>query len=146
MYHGAIENSRKWVREQYTTDDVFCPPPLFSNLQARLNETLHLSFDFAQNTSYPQDPLQPGPLYFLVQRKVHIFGVCCEAIPRQVNYLIDESQYIGKGGNMVISLLHNYLSHHSLGERHLHLNADNCTGQNKNNYLLQVSFYHKITH
>ena len=88
---------------------------------------------------YPQDPLQPGFLYFLVERKVHLFGIFCEAIPRQVNYLIDEAHCIGKGANIVISLVHHYLIYHSLGERHIHLHADNCVGQNKNNFLIQVS-------
>ena len=130
----------KWVRDLYFNGRTFEPPPLFSNLPHTINKTLHLSFDFAQNMCYPHDPLQPGPLYFLVERKVHLFGICCEAIPRQVNYLMDEAHCIGKGANTVISLLHYYLSHHSLGEKHIHLHADNCVGQNKNNYLIRVSF------
>ena len=35
--------------------------------------------------------MQPGPIYFKTPRKCGIFGVMCEAIPRQVNYLIDEA-------------------------------------------------------
>ena len=80
----------------------------------------------------------------LCPQKVHLFGVCCEAIPRQVNYLIDEAYYTGKGANTVINLLHNYLCHHSIGEKQLHLHADNCVGQNKNNYLLRVSVITKF--
>ena len=57
--------------------------------------TVHYSFDFAQQVRYPSDPLQPGPVYFLTPRKC---GVCCEAIPRQTNYLIDEAVDAGKGG------------------------------------------------
>ena len=56
-----------------------------------------------------------------------------------MNYIIDEANYTGKGANTVVSLLHNYLEYHSLGEKHLHLHADNCVGQNKNNTLLRVS-------
>jgi len=33
---------------------------------------------------YPNDPLQPGPILFNTQ-EVCNFGVCCEAIPRQIN-------------------------------------------------------------
>ena len=29
--------------------------------------------------------MQPGPVYFLTPRKCAIFGVACEAIPRQVS-------------------------------------------------------------
>uniref|UniRef100_A0A1X7VAP6 DUF7869 domain-containing protein n=1 Tax=Amphimedon queenslandica TaxID=400682 RepID=A0A1X7VAP6_AMPQE len=36
--------------------------------------------------------------------KCGIFGVCCEAIPQQVNFLIDESFDTGKGANPVISM------------------------------------------
>ena len=85
VYTHACDMSKQWVREMFAIDGAFSPPPLFSRLRARSNECLHLSFDFAQNTAYPHNPLQPGPLYFLVERKVHIFGICCEAIPRQVN-------------------------------------------------------------
>jgi hypothetical protein len=98
----------------------------------------HYSFDFAQQVHYPSNPLQPGPIYFLTPRKCGIFGVCCEAIPMQVNYLIDESLDVGKGANTVVSLLHHYLEHHSHGASRVHLNADNCCGQNKNNTFLQV--------
>ena len=139
VYNLALERSKTWVREVYTEDDIFFPPPVNAGLLGRINETLHLSFDFAQNTCYPADPLQPGPLYFLSERKVYLFGVCCEAIPRQVNYLIDEASYIGKGANTVISLVHHYLSHNSLGARNIHFHADNCSGQNKNNYMIRVS-------
>jgi len=34
---------------------------------------------------YPSNPLQPGPIYFKTPQKCAIFGVCCEAIPCQVN-------------------------------------------------------------
>ena len=97
-----------------------------------------LSFDFAQQVHYPHNPLQPGPMYFKTARKCAIFGVCCEGFPRQVNYLIDEASNTEKGANTVISLLHHFLAHHTLGEHELSLHADNCSGQNKNNMVLQV--------
>ena len=37
---------------------------------------------------YPSDPFQPGPVYFLTPRKCAIFGVCCEAVPRQVRAIL----------------------------------------------------------
>ena len=51
----------------------------------------------------------------------------------QVNYLIDEASDVGKGAN-TISFLHHYFEDHGLGKTRVHLNADNCSGQNKNNY------------
>ena len=50
---------------------------------------------------YPSNPLQPGPIYFLTPRKAALFGICCEAIPRQVNYIVDEASDAGKGANTV---------------------------------------------
>ncbi|KAI4830680.1 hypothetical protein KUCAC02_002296 [Chaenocephalus aceratus] len=38
-----------------------------------IDETVH----------YPSDPLQPGPIYFMVPRKCGLFGVCCEGVPQQ---------------------------------------------------------------
>ena len=45
--------------------------------------TVHYLHDYAQQLHYPSDSPQPGP------RKCAILGVCCEAIPRQVNNNID---------------------------------------------------------
>ena len=43
----------------------------------------------------------------------------------------------GKGANNIISMLHHFLATHNFGEAHLHLHADNCSGQNKNHYVMQ---------
>ncbi len=56
---------------------------------------------------------------------------------KKVNYLIDESVSIGKGANCTISLVHHFLSHHGFGAVNLHLHADNCSGQNKNRFMMQ---------
>ena len=68
--------------------------------------TMHYSFDFAQQIHIPSNPMQPDPIYFKTPRKCAIFGVMCEAIPRQVNYLIDEASDAGKGANATISYVH----------------------------------------
>jgi len=49
----------------------------------------------------------------------------CEAVPRQVNYLIDEAAKVGKGANATISYLHHFFSRHGLWETDVHLHADN---------------------
>ena len=38
-----------------------------------------------------------------------IFGVCCEGLPRQINYLIDKASDTGKGANTIVSMLHIFL-------------------------------------
>ena len=70
------------------------------------NGTVHYSYDYAQQLHYPSDPSQAGPVYFKTPRKCALFGVCCEGIPRQVNFLIDESVLTGKGANSTISYVH----------------------------------------
>ena len=63
----------------------------------------------------------------------------------QVNYLIDEGCNIGKGGNCIISLLHHFLAHHNLGETSLTFHADNCSGQNKNRFVMQYLAWRVMT-
>jgi len=72
--------------------------------------TMHYSFDFAQQVHFRSNPLQPGPMYFLTPRKCGLFGINCEAIPRQVNYLIDECVCITKGPNAVVSFLDHFFT------------------------------------
>ena len=97
---------------------------------------MHYSFDYAQQVHLPNDPLQPGPLYFLVPRKVGLFGINCEGVPKQVNFLIDEAHLISKGSNAVISYLHFFFENFGLGETNVTLHCDNCSGQNKNRFVL----------
>lgn len=98
----------------------------------------HYTFDFAQNVALPHSSRQEGPLYFKTLKKVPIFGINNEGLPRQVNcliYEIDTLQLDGKGShgsNTVASLLHHYVEVHGLGEKERFLHADNCAGQNKN--------------
>lgn len=61
-----------------------------------------------------------------------------EAIPKQVNYLIDESKTIGPNGKSsyglsnVISFLHHLFETQGQGEKEAICPADNCGRQNKN--------------
>ena len=80
--------------------------------------------------------LQQGPIYFLVPRKCGLCGVCCEGIPKQVNFLIDEAHLISKGSNVMVSYLHYFFEHFGLGQTIAELHCDNCSGQNKNRYVL----------
>jgi len=107
-------------------------------------DTMHYSWDFAQQVHYPYEDHQVGPIYFKTSRNAQLFGVCCEALPRQVNYLIDEADFPGKGADTVIAMLHHFFACYGLGEQHLLLTADNCTGQNKNNAVLHYLLYRTI--
>ena len=105
----------------------------------------HLSFDFAQQVLYPDPPMQPGGLFFLTPRKCGLFGICNDAIHQQINFLIDECVNIGKGPNTIISLLHFYVEKYCIGIRTLFMHADNCVGQNKNNYVMMYLLWRVLT-
>ena len=106
---------------------------------------MHYSWDFAQQVHFPYEDHQVGPIYFKSPRVAQLFGVCCEALPQQVNYLIDEADFTDKGADTVISLLDHYFEHHGLKEEHALLSADNCVGQNKNNAMLHYLMYRVMT-
>lgn len=106
---------------------------------------MHYSFDYAQNVHYPSNPQQPGPAYFKSARKCGIFGMTCEPLGFQVNYLIDEDDDPGKGANATVSMLDHFLSSHGVHETKLSLHADNCVGQNKNNVLMQYLLWRVMT-
>ena len=91
---------------------------------------------FAQQVHIPCNPMQPDPIYFKTPQKCSIFGVMCEAIPHQVNYLIDEAVDAGKGANTTISYIPHYFKNYGLGETDVHLHADNSSGQNKNSFFV----------
>ena len=75
-------------------------------------------------------------MYFLSPRKVHLFGFQNEATREQINYVIDENELLDKGVNGTLSLVFNGIEQFNRGEKHLKLNCDNATGQNKNNTTL----------
>ena len=62
-----------------------------------------------------------------------------------MNFLTDESGEVGKGANAVVSRLHYFFEVHGLGETDVYLHADNCTGQNKNNTMVQYLMWRVMT-
>ena len=140
-YQANTKISNKYYRE-LLLESAF-PNPNKANSRDIMS---HYSWDFAQQLHYPFEDQQVGPIYFKTPRKAQLFGVCNEGIPRQYNYLIDEEDIpTRKGANMVISLLDHFFTNYGLGEKWVHLTADNCAGQNKNNALIQYLMYRVIT-
>ena len=78
------------------------------------------------------------PSTFLTPRKCGLFGVCCEGIPQQVNYLIDVGMSSSKGSSAVINYMHHFFTNHGVVETRVDLNCS-CSGQNKNTFVL--SYY-----
>uniref|UniRef100_A0A7M5WUX8 DUF7869 domain-containing protein n=1 Tax=Clytia hemisphaerica TaxID=252671 RepID=A0A7M5WUX8_9CNID len=127
-YRAQVEEAR---RQAANFEDAFekHEPCSFKGLA-------HYSWDYAQQTHYPYNPLQPGPIFFKTPRKCGIFGICNDGINLQYNYLIDEICTTGKGANATISYLHHFLETYGMGETDAYLHADNYSGQNKNNPFL----------
>ena len=55
--------------------------------QSSLDFSVTYSFDFAQQVSYPNNPDQPGDIFFKVPRKASLFGVSNEGLEQQVLFL-----------------------------------------------------------
>jgi hypothetical protein len=142
LYYQA--NTR--IANSYYRNFLLTPNSLNPSKPNSKNIMSHYSWDFAQQLHYPFEEQQVGPIYFKTPRKAQLFGVCNEGIPRQYNYLIDEEDAPPKkGANMVISLLDHFFANYGLGEKWVHLTADNCVGQNKNNALIQYLMYRVLT-
>uniref|UniRef100_A0A1X7V6E1 Uncharacterized protein n=1 Tax=Amphimedon queenslandica TaxID=400682 RepID=A0A1X7V6E1_AMPQE len=110
-------------------------PPLSKPL-AKLDVMAHYSFDYAQQVHFLSNPLQPGRTYFLTPHKCGIFGVYCEVIPQQVNYVVDDAYLTGTGANTVISMVHYYLKHCGVHSAIVHFNGDNYAVQNNDNAMI----------
>ena len=90
-------------------------------------------------------PQQVGPIYFKTARKRHLFGICSESLPKQVNYLTDEAGLTGEGANETVSYLHHYFnSDNSVKCNDLNLHSDNCRGQNMNNAVVLYLCYRTL--
>ncbi|CAH3166898.1 unnamed protein product, partial [Porites lobata] len=95
--------------------------------------TMLYTHDYTLQGYYLTNPQQLGPIYFKTPNKCGIFGICCESIPWQIKYFIDESVATGKGANSTISYVHDLLEKHGARKTNVHIHADNCGSQNKNN-------------
>lgn len=62
-----------------------------------------------------------------------------------MSYFIDEAFNTSKASNTIISLVHHYLDNFSLGESSLKLHVDNCSGQNKNHYVIEYLAWHVLS-
>ena len=146
LYRHELEKCKKQVHDHLLQGGVFVPPPPHMMVAPASNAiSAHYSFDFVQQVHYPNNLLQPGSIYFLTPKKAAIFGVCCEAIPQQVNFLSDEASDTGKGTNTVVSMLDIFFSHHGLVKATASLHADNCSGQNENNTMVQYLMWRVLT-
>ena len=127
-------------REYYNSKIADAKAALSAVAPGEIPAQTHITFDFAQQLELPQHTRQVGPLYFKSRFRVQIFGICNEAQREQVNYLFHEGETIGKdcksahGAHAVISMIHHHLEDNP--HQKLFMHADNCVGQNKNQYVI----------
>ena len=88
-YQQAVKESLEELKDVHRG---YGPIPSTSTQYTKV----HYTFDFSQQMFIPHHARQMGPIYFLVPRKVQLFGVRVDGVPRQYNYLIDENETIGK--------------------------------------------------
>ncbi|XP_052820507.1 uncharacterized protein LOC128246360 [Mya arenaria] len=111
----------------------------------------HFTFDFAESVSLPHYYRQMGPLFFLSLRKISIFGFRIDGDPHQLNFLIDENEAKGKDGSKshgpdaVISMIDWALQNYGGQSTSCSIHADNCTGLNKNKYLVGYFMWRVMT-
>uniref|UniRef100_H3H8D3 DUF7869 domain-containing protein n=1 Tax=Phytophthora ramorum TaxID=164328 RepID=H3H8D3_PHYRM len=94
--------------------------------------------DFSQNLTVPSVASTPSQWYFCSLLSVSCFGIFYENDGAQTNYLYDET-VSGKGSDQINSMLEHFLRTRVLaeGKTRLTVYAGNCSGQNKNNYVIK---------
>ena len=94
------------------------------------------SSDYAQQILLPTCPDQVGGLYFKTGRKIQLFGVADEGSGVQEAYFMDEGVESEKGSVSAAPFLDNHLSKIPFRINRLELQANNCVGLNKNNFIM----------
>jgi hypothetical protein len=97
-----------------------------------------ITFDFKQNIAIPYDPIQPSCYFYNSKRSCNVFGVCHEGRDEIDIYLYDELNG-AKTADQIISMLE--LSIKNIPPSSYNHMMDNCSGQNKNHYLVAYAIY-----
>jgi len=102
--------------------------------------TAHLTFDYAQNMRLPWFFNQPKAAFFHAGAIVDFFAVADDALLKIWLFILAETQWPGgKDANSICSMLLHRLLHDTamLSVKVLYLQADNCCGQNKNQFVFK---------
>ncbi|PXF45203.1 hypothetical protein BWQ96_05033 [Gracilariopsis chorda] len=104
---------------------------------------IHLIFDFAEKILLPHLLRQPGQLHFVTSLQFDIFGVYSSTMSTCYVYGLPGGNWPGnKTCNEVASMLNHAGKQHRVSgvvtesHKHLKLHADNCSGQNKNWFMV----------
>jgi hypothetical protein len=100
----------------------------------------HITFDFAQSVRLPSWLHQPKAAFFQAGAITDLFAVASDATLTVWTYVLAESHWPGtKDANTVCSmLLHRLTTDPTMVDvKTLYMQADNCCGQNKNQFLFK---------
>lgn len=104
--------------------------------------TLHLLFDFVEKVLLPKLQRQPSQPYFITGLNCDLLGISCSNTTRNYVFGLPEGHWSNeKTADSVVSMLHYTLGQlkrngKTAGFSQVKLHADNCSGQNKNRYVL----------
>jgi len=71
VYKATLDKAKSSIVTHFSSNGEFSPPPPGADRPPNSTPIeAHYSFDMAQQVSYPNDPLQPGPMYFLTPKEV----------------------------------------------------------------------------
>ena len=127
-YDLLTEAETKWECPACSNSDL----PAFNSVDAV--DVFH--FDFEQNLPTPKLPV--GQQFYLRLLWTYLFGIYAASSQLTVAYMWHEL-LAKRGANDVISCLFHFIFHSTLGRTGAKWSvwwADNCPGQNKNNYLM----------
>ncbi|ETN06848.1 hypothetical protein PPTG_12861 [Phytophthora nicotianae INRA-310] len=98
-----------------------------------------------QNLTIPSVTCTPSQWYFCSLLAVNVYGIFFKNTGTQTNYVYDEFTS-GKGSDQINSMLQHFIRTVVIpyGKKHLVVYADNCTGQNKNNHVIE--FFVALVH
>ncbi|KAE9219615.1 hypothetical protein PF005_g7807 [Phytophthora fragariae] len=125
---GVHTAAAKTMRKEYQND-----------LEAASDERAVIVMDFSQNLTLPSVSATPSQWYFLSLVDVYLFGIYYANKNIQYNYVYEES-VAGKGTDEVNSMLFHFIQKIVVANGHqkLTIYADNCGGQNKNNFVVKM--------
>jgi len=106
-----------------------------------------LTFDYAEKILLPLFTDTPKSMFYTVGLKVDLFGVGNNTDLLQHNYVLPEGHWpADKSLNSVGSMLYHNITTHHVDKTTLLFMADNCSGQNKNMYMMWFLSYVSIVH
>lgn len=95
----------------------------------------HISMDYGQSIAVPHTAVKRGGTFYLHMRNFLLFGIFSVLENTQHCYTYDERE-AAKGANEIISFLHDFFFSRQIKAPNIRIHADNCTGQNKNKYVM----------